>query len=316
MNNERRRRAWNENVDLTLCHGDCNWELQKTGDIYVTRDNCPGDTQCFRWGVPPGCSGTPYDGWGYCYNDEKTVLMMVSKKRSRTDLEILFAKSDAPRNVNMIAVSHATLKLQLDEAMKDDTPQAVALTSNGRRRVGSYKHVVLQEYYRTPVFRSDRRRDAGKTFTESKEATVKLNEMIRARGGQTVLMEPWGNYATIDTDAPEIWESYKVYVEILTQKSSTGEVTYQPLVAPCGHAYKLLKDDHPDLYEDLWESDKYHASEMARYFCALVLFESISATSAVGVAGPTDVTLPDGTVQILQDTTHKAVQDAKAELYR
>lgn len=266
--------------------------------------------------MPPGCSGTSYDGVGYCYNDDKTVLMIVSKKRSRTDLEILFAKSDAPRSVDMIAYSRTNLTLHLDEAMKDDTPQAVALTTTGRRRVGSYKHVVLQEYYRIPVYRSDRRRNAGNDFTKSKETIVKLDEMIRALGGRTVLMEPWGNYATIDADAPEIWESHRIYVEMLTQKSSSGDVTYKPLVAPCGHAYKLLKDDHPDLYEDLWESDKYHASETARYFGALVLFETISGTSAVGMSGPADITLPDSTLHILQSTVHKAVQDAEAELYR
>jgi len=310
-NNARRRRNWGDDKDLTACHGDCNWELKQTGDSYLTRDNCPNELKCFRWGVPPGCSGKALSGWGYCYADQHTVLMIVSKKRSRTDLEILLSHAETPRSVDMIAVSKENLAWHLNRALNvESSAQRTALTAHGRRRVGSYKHVVIQEYIRIPVYRSDRRRNAGKEWEESKNSVVELDKMIRERGGQTVLFQTWASIDAFDEEMPTIKESYRRYQSALTRRR---RVQYSPLIAPVGYAYLLWKKERPDQFLDLWESDLSHESELARYYTALVFYQTITGDTCVGLPGPVDMKLSSKDTQLLQELAHKAVLDTLAE---
>jgi len=212
----------------------------------------------------------------------------------------------------MIAVSKQSLAYHLDLALNDeDSEQRTALTaSNGRRRVGSYKHVVIQEYIRTPVYRSDRRRNAGKLWEESLEATVKLDAMIRELGGRTVLFQTWAKIDAWDAEMPSIKESYRRYQHALTRRR---RVTYSPLIAPVGHAYDLWKQERPDQFLDLWESDKSSESELARYYTALVFYETITGDTCVGLPGPTDMRLSDENTRLLQELAHKAVLDTLAE---
>lgn len=238
--------------------------------------------------------------------------MIVAKKRSRTDLEILFSTDPVPRSVDMLAVSKVDLTWHLERALDDkaDYPQRVALTSGGRRRFGSYKHVVIQENVRVPIYRTYRREEAQETWKQSLKTIKKLDELIQDIGATTVLFQTWGLKDAIETELPIIRESYKQYAASLTRRR---RVTYKPLIAPLGYAYLLVKQQRPELYEDLWESDEIHASEIARYFGALVFYETISGKSCVGKQGPQDIKLSKDVIEFLQDTAHKAVEDTEKD---
>jgi len=107
-----------------------------------------------------------------------------------------------------------------------------------------------------------------------------------------------------------IKESYRRYQYSLTRRR---RVEYSPLIAPVGYAYELWKQERPDQFTDLWEADMSHESELARYYTALVFYETVTGQSCVGLPGPVDMQLSADDTQLLQELAHKAVLDTLAE---
>jgi len=306
--NARRRRNFKgklgeTNKKLGQCDGDCNWKLVQNSHRYISMDDCPGRLKCFRHRTrPPGCSGKAEKDIGYCAKDPHAVLMIVSAKRSRTDFEIALSHHKTPRVVDMIAKSSGTMEYHL----KNARTKGKAEFSYLRGLTGDYQYVVIQEYCRIPVYRSNRRRGAATQFKKSSAHLKALDTLVRKQGGKTVIFQSWGDRDNFDAEMPIIRKSIEIWQDHLTRRR---RVHYSPKIAPMGDAYANIKKWSKKQFMGLFaKNNQYHETEAGRYLGAMVLYETVTGDSCVGLPGPVGTKFSKSKTKKFQLAAHHACQ--------
>ena len=216
-------------------------------------------TQLIRWSL-------------VCIAALALAMPAIAGKRE-PDLQILFVGNSFSRGIRR-PLRDMFQAVGIEAAIKSRAPSAFTLRkheqSYGTRRTierVDWDYVFLQENSR-----------GMKYF--GYQASRSLDQLIRGKGGQTVLFMTW-----LDRGDPAAG-----YVDLLVDRQ--GEEGYLPLayeldvpVAPIGWAIRnsILFDDLPI---DPWGRKGHHLNRQGRYLAACVIFATITRMSPVGLFSP------------------------------
>ena len=139
------------------------------------------------------------------------------------------------------------------------------------------------------------------------EAGAGLIEAVRGSGAAPMLFETWPRRAghNLYNYMEEVGKTPAEMLErVALQYAELGEDTGTP-VAPIGHAWMRLQDEHPEVMPYL--NDGAHPAEAGAYLSAAVIFAELTERDPRGVLQPHGAT-DAKTASVLQDVVFSVVQ--------
>ena len=190
-------------------------------------------------------------------------------------------------------------------AASGDHPWADALAQGGT------DFLVAQDQSQIPGFPQDE-----SYFQASAAGAEGLGELVRAQGGELVLLMTWGRrdgdstnaarYPDFSTMQGLLEEGYLVYAE---QAGGT--------IAPAGSAWAVIHDDLVEAgldpteeaaFTELYSEDGSHPSGIGSTLAAAVIYASLTGRSPIGLTRGFDE-LDESQRTRIQDAAHRAVFD-------
>lgn len=142
----------------------------------------------------------------------------------------------------------------------------------------------------------------GPSATEGRPSLLEYSgrfaDEARKGGAELALYMVWPSLARF-FDFDGVFDSYHTAAE-----------NENALFFPCGEAWRVAWEDHPDLA--LYGSDDFHPSRLGTYLAALVMFEQVTGLSPVGLPGALRTrdgvayAIDEGTARVLQLAAHEA----------
>ena len=163
-----------------------------------------------------------------------------------------------------------------------------------------WDYVVLQEQSQIPSFIPERE-------TMMYPFAVSLDSLIHDNSpcSRTVFFMTWA-HKNGDQGLPVGSDTYEDMQQRLRSGYMTIADSLNAAVAPCGWAWRQLRQNYPSL--ELYSSDNYHPNENGTYLAACTFYASIFSQSAVGINYTGNVTASDAL--IFQNTASQIVLDS------
>ncbi|MFZ4412243.1 MAG: DUF4886 domain-containing protein [Bacteroidales bacterium] len=165
-----------------------------------------------------------------------------------------------------------------------------------------WDYVVLQEQSQIPSFIPDRE-------TMMYPFAVSLDSVIHDNSpcSRTLFFMTWAHKFG-DQGLPVGSDTYEDMQQRLRSGYMTIADSLNAAVAPCGWAWRQLRQNYPNL--ELYSGDNYHPNENGTYLAACTFYASIFTQSAVGINYTGNVLASDALV--FQSTASQIVLDSLA----
>ena len=203
--------------------------------------------------------------------------------------------------------------VHVDRSKVEGSPWYDALRSGEQ----DWEWILLQEQGQIPGFPQD-----NEIFLDSVKAARGLDDLVQARGAETVLLMTWG-WRAGDEDNPTLYPDFSTMQGRLVEgyrryQEDTSTEARPTWVAPVGVAFARIHDEIVDAGEDplgegtlfrlLYITDGAHPSTAGSYLAACVVYATLTGEDPVGLSAPD--TIDPVTKEALQEAAAYAVFEA------
>lgn len=204
----------------------------------------------------------------------------------RNELDVLtaalFAAGGESITTRRVAGGGMTFQQHLERAQTPGTPWHDALSGEE-----AWDWVILQEQSQIPGFPP-----TNPYVIDSAAAAAALDDLVEARGGQTVFLLTWGRRDG-DAQNPDRYPDHQTMQEHLTEGylryvSATTTPERPSWLAPAGPAFSWIhsSETHNALFPALYAGDGSHPTLTGSYLTACVIYTTITGRSSQGLPGP------------------------------
>ena len=239
---------------------------------------------------------------------EPAVLMVGNSYTARNNLsdvlgELMIQEVPGYSNVSRTAITPGGYTFSQHLADADGTRGETALRQALVTGDVVWDTVFLQEQSQTAGFPQ-----TDGSFLASHASALALDEMVAAKGAQTVFYMTWGRRDG-DSQNPSLYPDFNAMQDKLAEgylvyAAETSTVERPVYIAPAGYAFRTVWN-----FYALYTGDGSHPSMNGTYLIAATMLATLTGREATSLANLTDAGVSEETQIMLSDVAKRTVLD-------